>query len=66
MTDPMEIPPMALRVALVAGGLDLWFLTQSLLRYRPSRQVLGRPHGRGWIGIRLSPYSGRSRKMSVK
>ena len=26
---------MALRVALVAVGLGLWFLTQSLLRYRP-------------------------------
>jgi hypothetical protein len=26
---------MALRVALVAVGLGLWFLTQSLLRYLP-------------------------------
>jgi hypothetical protein len=49
---------MAVRVALVAGGLGLWFLTQSLLRYRPSRKVLGRPHGGGWSGIRLSPTRG--------
>ncbi len=35
MTDPMAIPPMVLRVALVAVGLGLWFLTQSLLRDRP-------------------------------
>ena len=35
MIDPMAIPPMALRVALVAVGLGLWFLMQSLLRYRP-------------------------------
>jgi hypothetical protein len=42
MTDSMAIPPMALRVALVDVGLGLWFLTQSLLRYRPDRTgILG-------------------------
>jgi hypothetical protein len=35
MTDPVAIPRMAPRVAPVAVGLGLWFLTQSLLRYRP-------------------------------
>ena len=35
MTDPIAIPPMVLRIAPVALGLCLWFLTQSLLRYRP-------------------------------
>jgi hypothetical protein len=31
----MPEPPIVLRIALVAVGLGLWFLTQSLLRYRP-------------------------------
>jgi hypothetical protein len=31
----MAIPPLSLRVALVAVGLGLWFRTRSLLRYRP-------------------------------
>jgi membrane-associated phospholipid phosphatase len=35
MSDPLATPPIILRVALIAVGLGLWFLTQSLLRYRP-------------------------------
>lgn len=35
MTDSLAAPPIILRVALVVVGLGLWFLTQSLLRYRP-------------------------------
>ena len=42
MTDPMANRPMAPRVAQVAVGSGLWFLTQSLLRYRPDRTgILG-------------------------
>jgi hypothetical protein len=51
MTDPMAIPPMALRVALVAVGLGLWFLTQSLLRYRPN--------GAGFLGDGLHTLTAR-------
>ena len=35
MPDPMATPPIVLRVVLVVIGLGLWFLTQSLMKYRP-------------------------------
>jgi hypothetical protein len=51
MTDPMAIPPMALRVAQVAVGLGLWFLTQSLL--------CDRPDGTGVLGDGLHTLTAR-------
>lgn len=36
MIDPMAIPVIALRVALVAVGTGLEFLMQSLLHYLPA------------------------------
>ncbi len=35
MADATAAPPIVLKAALVGVGLGLWFLTQSLLRYRP-------------------------------
>lgn len=30
------VPPVSLRIALVVGGLGVWFSTQALLKYRPN------------------------------
>ena len=53
MTDPVAIPRMALRVAPVAVGLGLWFLTQSLLHYRPDGAGI---RGDGLHTLRPSHY----------
>jgi membrane-associated phospholipid phosphatase len=35
MSDPAAVPPVVLRMGMVALGLGVWRLTQYLLRYRP-------------------------------